>query len=68
MGTLGSAALLGQSGGRPPPVNVRCESIASNGLFRAAYGSRRCPVPINGFFEWKDIHGTGKNKQPMGSP
>ncbi|ANK92132.1 MULTISPECIES: SOS response-associated peptidase [Rhizobium] len=53
-----------KSGGRPPPVNVRCESIASNGMFRAAYGSRRCLVPINGFFEWKDIHGTGKNKQP----
>ncbi|MBX4897457.1 SOS response-associated peptidase [Rhizobium bangladeshense] len=51
-------------GGRPPPVNVRCESIASSGMFRAAYRSRRCLVPINGFFEWKDIHGTGKNKQP----
>jgi putative SOS response-associated peptidase YedK len=21
-------------------------------------------MPIDGFFEWKDIHGTGKNKQP----
>ncbi|EJZ17414.1 SOS response-associated peptidase [Rhizobium sp. Pop5] len=51
-------------GGRPPPVNVRCEGISSNGMFRAAYRSRRCLVPINGFFEWKDIHGTGKNKQP----
>ncbi|TLX14482.1 SOS response-associated peptidase [Rhizobium sp. MHM7A] len=53
-----------KSGGRPPPVNVRCETIASTGMFRAAYRSRRCLVPINGFFEWKDIHGTGKNKQP----
>lgn len=51
-------------GGTPPPVNVRCESIASNGMFRSAYRSRRCLVPINGFFEWKDILGTGKNKQP----
>ncbi|MBZ9698681.1 SOS response-associated peptidase [Mesorhizobium sp. CO1-1-9] len=23
-------------GGRPPPVNARCETIASNGLFRKA--------------------------------
>ncbi|EJB07923.1 hypothetical protein Rleg9DRAFT_6945 [Rhizobium leguminosarum bv. trifolii WSM597] len=53
-----------KSGGRPPPVNVRCEGISSNGMFRSAYRSRRCLVPINGFFEWKDIHGTGKNKQP----
>ena len=21
-------------------------------------------MPIDGFFEWKDIHGTGKNKKP----
>lgn len=51
-------------GGRPPPINARAEGIASNGMFRNAYKSRRCLVPINGFFEWKDIYGTGKNKQP----
>jgi putative SOS response-associated peptidase YedK len=51
-------------GGRPPPVNVRGETISGNGMFRSAYRSRRCLIPINGFFEWKDIHGTGKNKQP----
>ena len=53
-----------QGGGRPPPINARCETIATNGIFKAAYRSRRCLVPIDGFFEWKDIHGTGKNKQP----
>lgn len=51
-------------GGRPPPINARCETIATNGMFKAAYRSRRCLVPIDGFFEWKDIYGTGKNKQP----
>ncbi|RFB93596.1 DUF159 family protein [Rhizobium leguminosarum bv. trifolii] len=51
-------------GGKPPPVNVRCETIGGNGMFRSAYRSRRCLIPINGFFEWKDIHGTGRNKQP----
>lgn len=51
-------------GGRPPPINARCEGISTNGMFRNAYRSRRCLVPINGFFEWKDIYGTGKNKQP----
>jgi putative SOS response-associated peptidase YedK len=51
-------------GGRPPPINARREGIATNGLFKSAYRSRRCLVPINGYFEWKDIYGTGKNKQP----
>jgi putative SOS response-associated peptidase YedK len=53
-----------KGGGRPPPINVRCETISTNGLFKAAYRSRRCLVPIDGFFEWKDIYGNGKNKQP----
>ncbi|MBA8905479.1 SOS response-associated peptidase [Aminobacter ciceronei] len=50
--------------GRPPPVNARSETIATNGLFKRAYASRRCLVPIDGYFEWHDIHGTGKDKQP----
>ncbi len=53
-----------KASGRPPPINVRCETISTNGLFKAAYRSRRCLVPIDGFFEWKDIYGTGRNKQP----
>lgn len=50
-------------GGRPQ-VNVRSEGIARNSKFKVAYRARRCLVPIDGFFEWKDILGTGKNKQP----
>ncbi len=49
---------------RPPPINARAEGISSNGLFRGPYKSKRCLVPIDGFFEWKDINSTGKNKQP----
>ncbi|KWV56677.1 hypothetical protein AS026_33055 [Rhizobium altiplani] len=51
-------------GGRPPPINARREGIATNGLFKSAYRLCRCLVPIKGYFEWKDISGTGKNKQP----
>lgn len=50
--------------GQPAPINAKAETISTNGMFRGAYKSRRCLVPIDGFFEWKDIHGTGKNKQP----
>jgi putative SOS response-associated peptidase YedK len=49
--------------GRPPPVNTRCEGISTSGMFKKAYASRRCLIPIDGVFEWKDIFGTGKNKQ-----
>lgn len=45
-----------------PLVNVRSDTIATK--FRSSYQRRRCLVPIDGFFEWKDIHGTGKDKQP----
>ncbi|MBY4608011.1 SOS response-associated peptidase [Rhizobium sp. 9T] len=48
---------------RQPPVYARCEDISSNELFHDAYRSRRCLIPVSGFFEWLDISGTGK-KQP----
>lgn len=54
----------GKGDGRPPPIIARSETVATNGMFRQSYKSKRCLVPISGFFEWKDIYGTGKNKQP----
>ncbi len=44
-----------------PPINAKAEGIANKPMFRAAFKTRRCLVPIDGFFEWK---GRGKNKQP----
>ncbi len=49
-----------QRPGKPPSVNARCGGIATNGMFKKAYACRRCLIPIDGFFEWKDIFGTGK--------
>jgi putative SOS response-associated peptidase YedK len=43
------------------PANARCESVRTNGMFRGAYRSRRCLVPVDGYFEWKAIKGL---KQP----
>lgn len=52
-------------GDRPPPINARGETVATNGMFKDAYRRRRALLPIaGGYFEWQDIHGTGKNKQP----
>jgi putative SOS response-associated peptidase YedK len=50
--------------GRPPPVNARCETIATNGMFRKAYAARRCLVPVDGYFEWQKLDASGKKKQP----
>lgn len=64
-GLIPSWSKDGGKGGKPPPINAKAETIASNGLFRRPYASKRCLIPIDGFFEWKDIHGTGKDKQPF---
>ncbi len=46
------------------PINARAEEVKTKPMFKAAYQKRRALMPIDGFFEWKDILGTDKNKQP----
>jgi putative SOS response-associated peptidase YedK len=38
--------------GRSPLINTRGEQVASDGGFRDAFGSRRCAVVTDGFYEW----------------
>lgn len=45
------------------PINATAETVATNGMFRSAYRSRRALMPIDGYFEWKAIFGS-KAKQP----
>ncbi|MBG6059133.1 putative SOS response-associated peptidase YedK [Cryobacterium sp. MP_M3] len=40
---------------RPAPINARLETVATNGMFRAAFTSRRCIVPMTGYYEWEDL-------------
>ncbi|MBX4872726.1 SOS response-associated peptidase [Rhizobium bangladeshense] len=49
---------------RPPLVNVRCEKITTHGLAGPAYRSRRCLIPVNGFFQWKPISPHSRDRQP----
>ena len=43
-------------------INARSEEAASKPAFRAAMKSRRCLVPISGFYEWQKVG--DKLKQP----
>jgi putative SOS response-associated peptidase YedK len=42
-------------------VNARCESVNDKPAFRNAMRRRRCLIPADGFYEWKD---EGKQKRP----
>ena len=50
------------TGGRKP-INAKCETVRNLPTFRDAYRTRRCIVPVDGFFEWEAIKGQ-KAKQP----
>jgi putative SOS response-associated peptidase YedK len=48
-----------------PQFNARIETVASNGLWKAAFASSRCIVPMRGYFEWVEVEEEGKKvKQP----
>lgn len=44
-------------------INARSETITAKPAYRDVFRSRRCLLPISGFYEWQRIPGT-KSKQP----
>ena len=49
--------------GKVPLFNARAETVAEKPSFRSAFKCRRCIIPADGFFEWKQI--SPKQKQPL---
>ena len=45
-------------------INLRAESVSDKPSFRRLLQRRRCVIPADGFYEWKDM-GPGRKKQPF---
>ncbi|MDP9028505.1 MAG: SOS response-associated peptidase [Actinomycetota bacterium] len=43
-----------------PQFNSRIETVATNGLWKGAFMSSRCIVPMRGYFEWTEREDTRK--------
>jgi len=54
-GLIPSWSKRGQS--QSPMINARSETVAEKPAFRAAFQRRRCLVPADGFYEWKQRRG-----------
>lgn len=44
-------------------INARAETVADKGAFKRSFATRRCIVPVDGFFEWAPVVGH-RTKQP----
>jgi putative SOS response-associated peptidase YedK len=51
-----------RAGKRPPLINVRGETAATNGQFKGPLARGRCLVIADGFYEWR---GEGKARTPV---
>ncbi len=57
-----SSARRSGGGSSRPLFNARSETLTERPAFRAAFVGRRCLVPVNGFYEWRD---EGNGRAPL---
>jgi putative SOS response-associated peptidase YedK len=46
-------------------INARIESVHEKPTFRSAFASRRCIIPVTGYYEWATENGPFAPKQPF---
>jgi putative SOS response-associated peptidase YedK len=46
-------------------INARSESVHEKPTFRSAFKSRRCLIPVSGYYEWATELGKYESKQPF---
>lgn len=52
----------------PRPINARAETVTTSRLYRDAVRSRRCVVPMDGFYEWQVLPPEGPGARPRKQP
>ena len=45
-------------------INLRADTVKDKPSFRKTLAKRRCIIPVDGFYEWKNM-GKGRKKQPF---
>ena len=43
-------------------INAQAETVAEKPTFKQAYSSQRCIVPCTGWYEWRDVGGSRKQR------
>ena len=49
-------------------INARAETVAQSRAFARSWQERRCLVPVDGWYEWRRVSGTGKQPYFMTRP